>query len=241
MGTAAGGKDYDYLYKIILVGDATVGKTHLISRYTRNTLPKAPTPTVGVEFSTKNIELADKTRIRATIWDTAGQERYRSVVRNHYRRAVGALLVYDVTRLQTFLNAAKWLEDVRQYSEPDIVVMLVGNKYDLVDSNPSAREVPYEKAAQFAEKDGLLFYEASAISMYNVRNCFEKVLQEVYNRQSKAMKTSDVSQALGLGIGPATRSFDPSTAQYPTEGDGGLKLVPDKNTRKDDGGCCGQG
>eukprot|EP01053_Blabericola_migrator_P001029 Blabericola_migrator_1__1028@NODE_1259_length_4956_cov_202_857435_g848_i1_p4_GENE_NODE_1259_length_4956_cov_202_857435_g848_i1NODE_1259_length_4956_cov_202_857435_g848_i1_p4_ORF_typecomplete_len182_score23_71Ras/PF00071_22/4_1e53Roc/PF08477_13/3_2e24Arf/PF00025_21/2_1e16SRPRB/PF09439_10/3e08GTP_EFTU/PF00009_27/3e06Gtr1_RagA/PF04670_12/3_5e06MMR_HSR1/PF01926_23/7e06FeoB_N/PF02421_18/1_8e05AAA_22/PF13401_6/0_00054Septin/PF00735_18/0_0072PduVEutP/PF10662_9/0_015TniB/PF05621_11/0_017Bac_DnaA/PF00308 len=167
----------EVLYKIVLVGDASVGKTHLISRYTNNTLPKAPNPTVGVEFSSKVIDLPDGSRVKATIWDTAGQERYRSVVRSHYRRAVGALLVYDITRLQTFLNAGKWLEDVRQYSEPDIVVMLVGNKHDLVDRNPSARQVTYEMAAEFAHKDGLLFYEASAISMYNVKTCFEKVLQ----------------------------------------------------------------
>lgn len=241
MGTAAGGKDYDYLYKIILVGDATVGKTHLISRYSRNTLPKAPSSTVGVEFTARTIDLPDGTKIRAQIWDTAGQERYRSIVRAHYRRAVGALLVYDITKKQTFLNAAKWLEDVRQFSEPDIVVMLVGNKYDLVDRNPSAREVPYELAAQFAHKDGLLFYEASALSMYNVTTCFEQVLMEIYKQRSKAA-VPDPMLGPGIGLAQNPSTLGMKNTNYPNEMEGGLKLGDGlKGTEKKDDGCCGQG
>eukprot|EP01057_Protomagalhaensia_wolfi_P000799 Protomagalhaensia_wolfi_Nauph_80__798@NODE_145_length_3444_cov_52_757709_g108_i0_p5_GENE_NODE_145_length_3444_cov_52_757709_g108_i0NODE_145_length_3444_cov_52_757709_g108_i0_p5_ORF_typecomplete_len125_score21_15Ras/PF00071_22/6_8e31Roc/PF08477_13/2_4e19Arf/PF00025_21/2_8e11SRPRB/PF09439_10/5_5e05MMR_HSR1/PF01926_23/0_00015Gtr1_RagA/PF04670_12/0_00029FeoB_N/PF02421_18/0_0039TniB/PF05621_11/0_0052AAA_22/PF13401_6/0_0098GTP_EFTU/PF00009_27/0_13_NODE_145_length_3444_cov_52_757709_g108_i011051479 len=99
------GDDYDYLYKIILVGDATVGKTHLLSRYTRGTLPRTPQPTVGVEFATHIVPLAVGGTVKAQIWDTAGQERYRSITAAHYRRAVGALLVFDVTKMQTFKNA----------------------------------------------------------------------------------------------------------------------------------------
>eukprot|EP01054_Gregarina_sp_Poly1_P006341 Gregarina_sp_Poly_1__6340@NODE_3378_length_1140_cov_150_598322_g2137_i0_p1_GENE_NODE_3378_length_1140_cov_150_598322_g2137_i0NODE_3378_length_1140_cov_150_598322_g2137_i0_p1_ORF_typecomplete_len243_score26_78Ras/PF00071_22/2_2e53Roc/PF08477_13/4_6e24Arf/PF00025_21/8_4e17SRPRB/PF09439_10/1_3e06GTP_EFTU/PF00009_27/1_5e05Gtr1_RagA/PF04670_12/6_2e06FeoB_N/PF02421_18/3_4e05MMR_HSR1/PF01926_23/0_00016AAA_22/PF13401_6/0_0016PduVEutP/PF10662_9/0_012TniB/PF05621_11/0_019Septin/PF00735_18/0_28_NODE_3378_l len=242
MGTAVGGQDYDSLYKIILVGDATVGKTHLISRYSRNTLPKGPIPTVGVEFTARTIDLPNGTKIRAQIWDTAGQERYRSIVRAHYRRAVGALLVYDVTRKQTFLNAAKWLEDVRQYSEPDIVVMLVGNKHDMVDRDPAAREVPYEMAAQFAHQNGLLFFEASAISMYNVKNCFESVLIEIYNQRSKT-SVSDSTNHLGPGIGPAhAGGFGDGKPRYPKEMEGGLKLEDiSKGNEKKEEGCCSQG
>ncbi|CDJ70157.1 Rab 11b, putative [Eimeria necatrix] len=132
---------YDHLYKIILVGDATVGKTHLLSRYTRGTLPQNPKATIGVEFVTRTVPLAVGGTVKAQIWDTAGQERYRSITSAHYRRAVGALLVYDVTRKRTFLSASKWLEELRQNAEPDIVVMMVGNKVDLCEKDPSLREV----------------------------------------------------------------------------------------------------
>ncbi|KAL7067589.1 putative Rab11b protein [Cryptosporidium serpentis] len=177
--------DYDHLYKIILVGDATVGKTHLLSRYTRDTLPKTPQPTIGVEFATRTVPLAIGGTVKAQIWDTAGQERYRAITSAHYRRSVGALLVYDITRKTSFLNAAKWLEDLRQNAEPDIVVMLVGNKLDLVEKDSEKREVPFDVAANFAQENGLFFSEASAVTRCNVKHIFEHLLQEVYNQKMK--------------------------------------------------------
>merc|ERR1719293_646712 len=140
----------DNLYKIVFVGDATVGKSHLLSRYVKGTLPKAPTATIGVEFATRTIPLAIGGTVKAQIWDTAGQERYRAITSSHYRRAVGALLVYDVTRQATFQNCIKWLEELRQNAEPNIVIMLVGNKVDLVEKDPTARQVYYDQAAEWA-------------------------------------------------------------------------------------------
>ncbi|KAK9171707.1 Rablib [Cryptosporidium parvum] len=177
--------EYDHLYKIILVGDATVGKTHLLSRYTRDALPKTPQPTIGVEFATRTVPLSIGGTVKAQIWDTAGQERYRAITRAHYRRSVGALLVYDITRKSSFLNASKWLEDIKQNSEPDIVVMLVGNKLDLVEKDPSKREVPFDIAANFAQENNLFFSEASAVTRCNVKHIFEHLLQEVYNQKMK--------------------------------------------------------
>merc|ERR1719230_253720 len=128
---------YDFLYKVVLVGDATVGKTHLLSRYMKGTLPKTPSATIGVEFGTRTVELPNGAGVvKAQIWDTAGQERYRAITSAHYRRAVGALLVYDITKSITFQNCVKWLEELRQNAEPDVVVMLVGNKVDLVEKDP---------------------------------------------------------------------------------------------------------
>ena len=115
------GSEADFVYKIVLVGDATVGKTHLLSRYIKGSLPKAPTATIGVEFATRTVPLAVGGTVKAQIWDTAGQERYRAITSAHYRRAVGALLVYDVTKASTFTNCQKWLEDLRQNAEPDVV------------------------------------------------------------------------------------------------------------------------
>ncbi|KAF4686805.1 Protein transport protein Sec24D, partial [Perkinsus olseni] len=170
----------------VLVGDATVGKTHLLSRYIKGTLPRAPTATIGVEFATRTVPLAVGGTVKAQIWDTAGQERYRAITSAHYRRAVGALLVYDVTRRNTFLNCSKWMEELRQNAEPDIVILLVGNKIDLVEKDPSARQVTTEEATAFAKQNGLFFAEASAVSSVNVKFIFEKLLQEIYNQRSRA-------------------------------------------------------
>mmetsp|Transcript_91233 Transcript_91233/g.142435 ORF Transcript_91233/g.142435 Transcript_91233/m.142435 type:complete len:216 (+) Transcript_91233:98-745(+) len=175
----------DNLYKIVFVGDATVGKSHLLSRYVKGTLPKAPTATIGVEFATRTIPLAIGGTVKAQIWDTAGQERYRAITSSHYRRAVGALLVYDVTRQATFQNCIKWLEELRQNAEPNIVIMLVGNKVDLVEKEPSHRQVQFDSAAEWARTHSLIFSEASAVTSYNVKHVFEHLMQEVYNQQSK--------------------------------------------------------
>mmetsp|Transcript_23575 Transcript_23575/g.66101 ORF Transcript_23575/g.66101 Transcript_23575/m.66101 type:complete len:214 (+) Transcript_23575:45-686(+) len=183
--TVSNDDDYDHLYKVVMVGDATVGKTHLLSRYIKGSLPKAPTATIGVEFATRTVPLAVGGTVKAQIWDTAGQERYRSITSAHYRRAVGALLVYDVTKQSTFQNCAKWMEELRQNAEPDIVIMLVGNKVDLAEKDPSVRQVYHDAAVEFAQQHGLLFCEASAVTSHNVKHIFEHLLQEIYNQTSK--------------------------------------------------------
>lgn len=189
----------NHLYKVVLVGDATVGKTHLLSRYVKGTLPKQPTATIGVEFATRTIPLAVGGTVKAQIWDTAGQERYRAITSSHYRRAVGALLVYDVTRQATFQNCLKWLEELRTNADPNIVILLVGNKRDLVDKDPNSRQVYNEAAADFAHQHGLFFFEASAVTSYNVKCIFENLLQEIYNQASKAgRKAAEESQSSGV-------------------------------------------
>merc|ERR1719478_521982 len=111
----AGEDEYDQLCKVVLVGDVSVGKTHLLTRYMQDELPKAPAATIGVEFATKTVKLPNSgMTVKAQIWDTAGQERYRAITRAHYRRAAGAVLVYDVTRQPTFQSCAKWVEEVRE-------------------------------------------------------------------------------------------------------------------------------
>ncbi|EER08226.1 Rab11b, putative [Perkinsus marinus ATCC 50983] len=203
--------EYDHLYKIVLVGDATVGKTHLLSRYIKGTLPRAPTATIGVEFATRTVPLAVGGTVKAQIWDTAGQERYRAITSAHYRRAVGALLVYDVTRRNTFLNCSKWMEELRQNAEPDIVILLVGNKIDLVEKDSSTRQVTTEEATVFAKQSGLFFAEASAVSSVNVKFIFENLLQEIYNQRSRAQAEGKSQQEL--------------TAQ------GGMKIAPHEHDR----------
>ena len=187
-------EDYDYLYKIVLVGEAAVGKTHLLSRYIKGTLPKNPTSTIGVEFATRTVPLETGGTVKAQIWDTAGQERYRAITSAHYRRAVGALLVYDVTNEKSFQAVRRWMDELKDHAEPDIVIMLVGNKIDLCDRNPDVRRISREAGEKFAKEHGLLFNETSAITVVNVKEVFEGLLQVIYNVKAQS----------GVGMGKET-------------------------------------
>ncbi|KAG8068006.1 hypothetical protein GUJ93_ZPchr0005g14492 [Zizania palustris] len=122
--------DYDYLFKVVLIGDSGVGKSNLLSRFTKNEFSLESKSTIGVEFATRSLQVDGKV-IKAQIWDTAGQERYRAITSAYYRGAVGALLVYDVTRRATFDSVARWLRELRDHTDPSIVCMLIGNKSDL--------------------------------------------------------------------------------------------------------------
>mmetsp|Transcript_18699 Transcript_18699/g.45065 ORF Transcript_18699/g.45065 Transcript_18699/m.45065 type:complete len:209 (+) Transcript_18699:14-640(+) len=190
-------ESYDHLYKVVLLGDATVGKTNLLSRYIRNSLPKNPTATLGVEFATKTLQL-QQGKVKAQIWDTAGQERYRSITSAHYKRAVGALLVFDITKKSSFQNCLRWMEELRNQAEPDIVIVLVGNKLDLA----ATREVSESDARDFAVHHGLHFSEASAFSGENVRHIFELLMQEIYNEQSKKKPRDSAEMGSGMALAP---------------------------------------
>eukprot|EP00929_Paragymnodinium_shiwhaense_P000621 TRINITY_DN10086_c0_g2_i1.p1 TRINITY_DN10086_c0_g2~~TRINITY_DN10086_c0_g2_i1.p1 ORF type:complete len:222 (-),score=37.54 TRINITY_DN10086_c0_g2_i1:103-768(-) len=212
--------EYDKLCKIVLVGDVSVGKTHLLSRYMQDELPKAPAATIGVEFATKTVKLPSGTTVKAQIWDTAGQERYRAITRAHYRRAAGAVLVYDVTRHETFRNCEKWIEEVREGALSSVVVMLVGNKVDLVERDPSARQVSREAAEQFARKHGLLFHEASAVTSVNVKPLFDTLLDDVSRigpPPTRDMSGTREEMAGGMRIDPGAGANSPQICS----GDGG--------------------
>jgi len=130
---------------VVLIGDSGVGKSNLLSRFTRNEFNLDSKSTIGVEFATRSIQVDSKT-IKAQIWDTAGQERYRAITSAYYRGAVGALLVYDISKHQTYENVTRWLKELRDHADSNIVIMLVGNKSDL----RHLRAVPTEEAKSFA-------------------------------------------------------------------------------------------
>jgi len=175
-------ESYDYLFKIVLVGDISVGKTFILSRYLKNALPKTPKPTIGVEFATRSVRLRSGRTVKAQIWDTAGQERYHAIVSAHYRRAIGALLVFDITNKRSFLNTERWISDLRKTADPDIVIMLVGNKLDLVQKDPTLRQVSTDEALKFAQEHGMLYEETSAITGTGVKEAFEHLLEEIHGR-----------------------------------------------------------
>lgn len=172
--------EYDYLFKVVLIGDSGVGKSNLLSRFTRNEFNLESKSTIGVEFATRSIEVDGKT-IKAQIWDTAGQERYRAITSAYYRGAVGALLVYDIAKLLTYTNVERWLKELRDHADQNIVIMLVGNKSDL----RHLRSVPTEEAKAFAEKEGLSFIETSALDSTNVETAFHNILTEIYRIVSR--------------------------------------------------------
>eukprot|EP00915_Cephaloidophora_sp_WS-2016_P007747 GHVH01010667.1.p1 GENE.GHVH01010667.1~~GHVH01010667.1.p1 ORF type:complete len:244 (-),score=22.91 GHVH01010667.1:74-766(-) len=217
------------LYKVILIGDATVGKTHLVGRYVRGTLPKTPQATIGVEFATKTVPLQTGGTVKVQLWDTAGQERYRSITAIHYRKAVGALLVYDVTRKESFANIPVWLDELKHTAAPDVVVMLVGNKVDLVEADPSSRQVDKLIATEYANKNNLFFCETSALQNKNVKQLFEILMQEIYNTRAK--KESHHS---GLSGGVVNAS----AVNYSQDGKGGVYLPSVSKKSRDLGGCC---
>jgi len=173
------GQEYDYLYKVVLIGDSGVGKSNLLSRFTRNEFNLETKSTIGVEFATRSIQ-ADTKTIKAQIWDTAGQERYRAITSAYYRGAVGALLVYDIAKNTTFKNVDRWLTELRENAATNIVIMLVGNKSDL----RHLREVPTETAKEYAEKNGLSFIETSALDSTNVEIAFQNILTEIYHQSA---------------------------------------------------------
>jgi len=160
---------------VVIIGDSGVGKSNLLSRFTRNEFHLDSKSTIGVEFATRSIQHDGKI-IKAQIWDTAGQERYRAITSAYYRGAVGALLVYDISKRLTFENVERWLKELRTHADPSIVVMLVGNKCDLKHLQACATE----DAKAFAEQNNLAFIETSALDATNVDLAFETILIEIY-------------------------------------------------------------
>lgn len=184
-------EEYDYLFKVVLIGDSGVGKSNLLSRFTRNEFNLESKSTIGVEFATKAIQVDTKV-VKAQIWDTAGQERYRAITSAYYRGAVGALLVYDISKKITFENVERWLKELTDHAEPNIVIMLVGNKSDLRHK----RAVPTEDAMAFAERNNLAFIETSALDATGVDEAFRQILTEIYRLMSKkSMKTGTGTSA----------------------------------------------
>eukprot|EP01084_Bolivina_argentea_P235033 395621_1 len=141
--------EYDYLFKLLLIGDSGVGKSCLLLRFADDTYTDSYISTIGVDFKIRTVDLDTKT-IKLQIWDTAGQETFRSITRSYYRNTAGALLVYDITRRETFMHVSQWLTDAKTHGSSDMTVMLVGNKCDL----EHLRQVSTEEGQKFAQENG---------------------------------------------------------------------------------------
>lgn len=180
----------EYLFKVVIIGDSAVGKSNLLSRYARNEFNINSKATIGVEFQTQSMEIDGK-EVKAQIWDTAGQERFRAVTSAYYRGAVGALVVYDITRRTTFESVGRWLDELNTHSDTTVAKMLVGNKYDL----DNIRDVTVEEGKSLAEAEGLFFIETSALDSTNVKKAFEIIVREIYDNVSRKVLNSDSYKA----------------------------------------------
>eukprot|EP00754_Rhynchopus_humris_P018339 Rhum_TRINITY_DN14599_c4_g1::Rhum_TRINITY_DN14599_c4_g1_i1::g.102061::m.102061/K07904/RAB11A; Ras-related protein Rab-11A len=168
--------DFQYLFKIVLIGDSGVGKSNLMTRYTADEFNVESPSTIGVEFMTKSMK-TDNRDVKVQIWDTAGQERFRAISRSIYHGAKGAMLVYDITNQQSFDNIGIWLQELRAHVQPSAVITLIGNKCDL----EHLRVVQKEQAKAFASENQLAFLETSALDSRNVEEAFTWLVKEVYN------------------------------------------------------------
>ena len=172
----SGTDEYDFLYKIVLVGESGVGKSNLLLRFTRNEFDADKRSTIGVEFATRSITYCEK-NIRAQIWDTAGQERYRAITNAYYRGALGALVVYDITKKNSFESVERWLQELHDNADKKVVQMIIGNKSDLSQT----REVETAEGEEMAKKNGAFFFETSALDGTNVEEAFMTLLKKIYD------------------------------------------------------------
>jgi Ras-related protein Rab-2A len=217
---------YAYLFKYIIIGDTGtlsfrlicyllgVGKSCLLLQFTDKRFRTDHDLTIGVEFGARLVNISGK-QIKLQIWDTAGQESFRSITRSYYRGATGALLVYDISRRDTFNHLTRWLDEARQHANPKMVIMLIGNKSDL-----EKREVSYEEGEKFAKENGLIFLETSAKTAQNVEEAFLKTAQKIYeNIQSGLYDLSNDSHGIKVGM-PAGASSGVRRIEAPSGGPG---------------------
>jgi Ras-related protein Rab-11A len=191
--------NYDYIYKIVLVGDSGVGKTNLLLRYLKNKFDQNSKATVGVEFGSKNITI-DNSIVKAQVWDTAGQERYRSITSAYYKGSHGALVVYDVTKIESFNNIDKWISDLRNNTNEKLVIMLIGNKVDL----DKERTVKSEEGQEKSNENEVAYIETSALDSRNVEKAFESIVTKIHktyiNDNIKDMQTQSHQLQKGKNI-----------------------------------------
>jgi len=210
---------YLYLFKYIVVGDSGVGKSNLLLQFTDKHFQPTHDVTIGVEFGTRSVEIEGQ-NIKLQIWDTAGQESFRSITRSYFRGAAGALLVYDISRRESFNHVSSWLNDTLEHSNPDITIILVGNKSDIADK----RQVSTEEGQAYAAEHGLMFFETSARTGDNVEKAFTAVAEDIHQKiKDGVFDLSDDSCGIKLG------SKNPYS-------NGNVNLSADEGQRS--GGCC---
>ncbi|KAK6759148.1 hypothetical protein RB195_016392 [Necator americanus] len=188
---AAMNPEYDYLFKLLLIGDSGVGKSCLLLRFADDTYTESYISTIGVDFKIRTIELDGKT-IKLQIWDTAGQERFRTITSSYYRGAHGIIVVYDITDQESFNNVKQWLQEIDRYACENVNKLLVGNKCDLT----AKRAVETQAAKDYADQLGIPFLETSAKSSTNVEQAFLTMASEIKSRMGPVQ---------GAGGAPAVR------------------------------------
>ena len=169
----------DYFMKIVLVGDSGVGKTNLVKRFIDGNIPENLTNTIAVDFFSKDLMIKNHS-VKVQFWDTAGQEKYRAIANAYYKNAQGAIIVYEITNRESFENVSKWLQELNEFGEKGITILLIGNKIDLKEN----RQVTFEEGQKIAEAKGALFFETSAKTNQenSVTKAFDKLISDMLSK-----------------------------------------------------------
>ncbi|XP_061581486.1 ras-related protein Rab-41 isoform X2 [Cololabis saira] len=188
MSTTTGGEFGNPLrkFKLVFLGEQSVGKTSLITRFMYDSFDNTYQATIGIDFLSKTMYLEDRT-VRLQLWDTAGQERFRSLIPSYIRDSTIAVVVYDITNLNSFQQTSKWIDDVRTERGSDVIIMLVGNKTDLADK----RQVSVEAAERKARELNVMYIETSAKAGYNVKQLFRRVAAALPGMDSTPEKSKE--------------------------------------------------
>jgi len=189
-------RDYDYLFKLVLIGDSGVGKSCLLLRFADDSFTDTYISTIGVDFRFRTVEI-DKKIVKLQIWDTAGQERFRTITSAYYRGSHGIIMVYDVTNEESFEAVESWLSEVNRHAPESTVKLLVGNKADLHDK----KVIASEKAQRFADNLGMSFMETSAKNATNVEAAFFTVARELIKAKNE---TGETGTGTGVVFEPVT-------------------------------------
>ena len=190
-------QDYDYLFKLLLIGNSAVGKSSLLLRFSDNIFNESFLPTIGVDFKIRTFDLNNRT-VKLQIWDTAGQERFKTITSSYYKGAHGIILVYDITDKQSFRDIDNWLTEVEKHANENVNKLLVGNKCDLEQN----RQVSYEEGKAYADQLGIKFLETSAKNSVGVESAFFTMANEIKARvqpDNASAKKETTAKKLGGG------------------------------------------
>ncbi|KAI0983096.1 hypothetical protein GJ496_008394 [Pomphorhynchus laevis] len=190
---------YDYLFKLLLIGDSGVGKTCMLNRYVEDNFSTTFISTIGIDFKMRKIEMEGK-QIKLQIWDTAGQERFKTITTAYYRGAMGVILVYDITSEKSYDNIKNWIKAIENNASDDVEKMIIGNKCDM-ESN---RQVPRERGEQLAKEYNVKFMETSAKQNQNITQAFEDITYRIKHKV-EARKSYQQKQS--------GRTVDPSSTK----------------------------
>jgi len=173
----------NFKLKVLLTGAAAVGKTSLVQRFIKNRFAANYKLTVGVDILTKDVEFKQGEVATLSIWDIGGQQRFEFIRSTFYKGAAGALLVFDLTREQTYIEVRKWLTEIRQFAGQDIPFVLIGNKYDLLED--VGEVIDRDEARALAESEGSIYIETSAKTGINVDEAFTELTRRIIEKRTQ--------------------------------------------------------